>query len=138
VVRAYLSALTTVLLMATTSQPDLLTGLESLHAPRFLVQVMQFLYRYMLVLFQEAAAMRDAAASRAGTVSALEFRRAAAAAGVLFARSWSRAEAIHRSMTARGFEGHIPRFRVLRFRSADAWFLAALALPVIAIRVVAG
>ena len=125
--RAWLSAFTTVLLMATTSQPDLLAGLESLHAPRFLVQVMQFLYRYLLVLLEEAGAMRAAAASRAGKLRAREFRRAAAAAGVLFARSWGRAQAIHRAMTARGFDGHIPRFRSLRLTWPDAWFVALLA-----------
>jgi len=138
VVRAWLSALTTVLLMATTSHPDLLAGLEALHAPRFLIQVMQFLYRYMLVLFAEAGAMRDAAASRAGSIGALGFRRAAGAAGVLFARSWARAQATHRAMTARGFEGHIPHFRNLQLRMADIWFFAALAAPVIGIRVTAG
>lgn len=133
--RSWLSAFTTVLLMATTSQPDLLAGLESLHAPRFLVQVMQFLYRYLLVLLEEAGAMRAAAASRAGKLRAREFRRAAAAAGVLFARSSGRAQAIHRAMTARGFQGHIPRFRILRLTWADAWFTVLLATFVILARV---
>lgn len=133
--RAWLSAFTTVLLMATTSQPDLLAGLEALHAPRFLVQVMQFLYRYLLVLIEEGGAMRDAAASRAGKLRAREFRLAAAAAGVLFARSWGRAQAIHRAMTARGFDGHIPRFRSLRLTWADAGFAVLLAAFVIVARV---
>jgi cobalt/nickel transport system permease protein len=138
-VRTYLSTLTTVLLMATTSQPDLLAGLESLHAPRFLIQVMQFLYRYLLVLIEEAGAMRDAAASRAGKFTpghfgALEFRRAASAAGVLFGRSWSRANAIHQAMTARGFTGHIPRFRTLQLRTIDLAFVTAIGLPAVAVR----
>ncbi len=135
-VRSWLSALTTVLLMATTAQPDLLAGLEALRVPRFLVQVMQFLYRYLLVLIEEAGAMRAAAASRAGKASTLEFRRASAAAGVLFARSWGRANAIHQAMTARGFTGHIPRFRVLRITAADVWFVFGLVGPVLAVRLV--
>ncbi|MCU1329284.1 MAG: cobalt transport protein [Bryobacterales bacterium] len=138
IARAWLSALTTVLLMATTTQPDLLAGLESLHAPRFLLQVMQFLYRYLLVLVEEAGAMRDAAASRAGTVGVLEFRRAAGAAGVLFGRAWTRANAIHQAMAARGFTGQIPRFRVFRFHPADLAFLVAVAGPVVALRFIAG
>ena len=133
--RSWLSAFATVLLMSTTSQPDLLAGLEALRAPRFLIQVMQFLYRYLLVLIDEATAMRAAAASRAGKLGAREFRRAAAAAGVLFARSWGRANAIHQAMTARGFNGHVPRFRVLRPNLADVWYVLGLALPVIAARV---
>ncbi|MES1257979.1 MAG: energy-coupling factor transporter transmembrane component T, partial [Acidobacteriota bacterium] len=130
-VRGYLSSLTALLLIATTPMPDLLAGLESLRAPRFLLQVMQFLYRYLIVLIEEASAMRDAAASRAGTVRALALRQAAGAAGVLFVRSYGRAEAIHRAMMARGFEGHIPVFRSIPFRAADgafAIFAAALAI----------
>jgi cobalt/nickel transport system permease protein len=100
---------------------------------------MQFLYRYLLVLIEEAGAMRDAAASRAGRFGAgkfgaLEFRRAASAAGVLFGRSWARANAIHQAMTARGFTGHIPRFRTFRLRSSDLAFVAAIGLPVVAVR----
>lgn len=133
--RSLLSAFATVLLMSTTSQPDLLAGLEALRFPRFLVQVMQFLYRYLLVLIEEATAMRAAASSRAGKLGTREFRRAAAAAGVLFARSWGRANAIHQAMTARGFNGHIPQFRVLRPNLGDACYVLGLALPVIAARV---
>ena len=137
VARAYLSGMSTVLLMATTSQPDLLAGLETLRAPRFLIQVMQFLYRYLLVLMEEAGTMRDAARSRAGRSRLLEFRRAAAAAGVLFARSSARANAIHLAMTARGFIGHIPRFRILTFSGADVYLLAAVMLPAIGLRLLA-
>jgi cobalt/nickel transport system permease protein len=135
--RAWLSALTTILLMGTTSQPDLLAGLESARAPRFLIQVMQFLYRYLLVLIQEAGAMRDAAASRAGKSPMLEFRRAAGAAGVLFARSWTRANAIHQAMTARGFTGHIPTFHTSTFTARDLYLFAAIAVPVIGLRLLA-
>jgi cobalt/nickel transport system permease protein len=119
IVRGYLSSLTALLLIATTPMPDLLAGLELLRAPRFLLQVMQFLYRYLIVLIEEASAMRDAAGSRAGNVRSLALRQAAGAAGVLFVRSYRRAEAIHRAMMARGFEGHIPVFRALPFRTAD-------------------
>ena len=38
-------------------------------------------------------------------------------------------------MTARGFNGHIPQFRVLRPNLGDAWYVLGLALPVIAARV---
>jgi len=136
VVRGYLSSLTAVLLMATTPMPDVLQGLEFLHAPRFLLQVMQFLYRYLIVLIEESCAMRDASASRAGSIMTLELRRAAAAAGVLFARSYSRAQAVHCAMLARGFDGHLPRFERARFRIADAAFAAACLALTIAIRVV--
>lgn len=134
VVRGYLSSLTALLLIATTPMPDLLAGLELLRAPRFLLQVMQFLYRYLIVLIEEAGSMRDAASSRAGSVRSLEIRQAAGAAGVLFARSYGRAQAIHRAMLARGFEGHLPQFRMARFRTADAVFAILAACVAISVR----
>jgi cobalt/nickel transport system permease protein len=136
VIRAYLSSFAALLLIATTPMPDLIAGLEWLRAPRFLLQVMQFLYRYLIVLIDEADAMRQAGSARAGSLGTLRFRQAAAAAGVLFARSYARAQAIHRAMLARGFQGEIPVFRRLRFRLADAGFVAAAAALVIGVRVV--
>jgi cobalt/nickel transport system permease protein len=120
VIRAYLSALAALLLIATTPMPDLIGGLEWLRVPRFLLQVMQFLYRYLIVLAEEATAMRQAASARGGSTGMgsfgkLRFRQSSAAAGVLFARSYARAEAVHRAMLSRGFEGRLP----LRIRSCD-------------------
>jgi cobalt/nickel transport system permease protein len=114
-IRAYLSAFAALLLIATTPMPDLIAGLDCLRVPRFLLQVMQFLYRYLIVLAEEATAMRQAGSSRGGSLGKLRFRQAAAAAGVLFARSYARAEAIHRAMLSRGFEGRLPA----RIRAGD-------------------
>ncbi len=134
-VRGYLSSLTALLLVGSTPLPELLGGLGRLGAPAFLLQVMQFLYRYLMVLREEAGAMRDAAASRAGSVRILEFQKAAAAAGVLFARAHARAQAIHRAMVARGFDGRMPAFRHVPFRIADGIFVAVSVSLVVAARV---
>lgn len=136
VVRGYLSALAVLLLISTTAMPDLIAGLEWLRAPAFLLQVMQFLYRYLVVLLGEADAMRQASLSRAGSIRTLQFRQAAAAAGVLFVRSWARAQAIHRAMVSRGFEGRIPAFRRMRFEFADGAFAALAAVAITGLRTV--
>jgi cobalt/nickel transport system permease protein len=99
---------------------------------------MQFLYRYLIVLVEEAASMRDAGASRAASIRALEFRKAAGVASVLFARAYNRAQAIHLAMIARGFDGHIPRFLAKRFRPADAVFVIAAIALAVGIRTVLG
>jgi cobalt/nickel transport system permease protein len=135
VVRAYLSALAALLLIATTPMPQLIAGLEWLRAPRFLLQVMQFLYRYLIVLMEEAGAMRLAGSVRAGSIGTLQFRQASSAAGVLFARSYARAQAIHRAMLARGFDGCLPVFSRMPFRMADAQFLGVAAAFVIVARI---
>jgi len=136
VIRGYLSAFAVLLLISTTAMPDLIAGLEWLRAPAFLLQVMQFLYRYLIVLMGEANAMRQAGVARAGSIRTLQFRQAAAAAGVLFVRSWTRAQAIHRAMVSRGFEGRIPAFRRMKFEFADGAFVALAAVAITGLRTV--
>jgi cobalt/nickel transport system permease protein len=135
IVRGYLSAFAAVLLISTTPMPDLIAGLEWLRFPAFLLQVMQFLYRYLNVLMSEAGSMRQASLARAGRIRVLQFRYAAGAAGVLFARSWARAQAIHRAMISRGFDGHMPAFSRPRFALADAGFAAGAAILIAGLRV---
>jgi cobalt/nickel transport system permease protein len=136
--KSYLSALAVLLVVSTTPIPALLRGLEALGAPRFLLMVAQFLYRYLFVISEEAQHMRKAALARGATTRATlarhaRFQAAAGAVGALFARSYGRAEDIHRAMLARGFSGRFPVAEPLRFVRADALFatLAAVA-PVLA------
>jgi len=132
--KSYLSALAVLVLLSTTPLPELLHGLEHLGVPRYLLMVVQFLYRYLFVISEEAQHMRAAAQAKSGSVGRLLFDRskfgaAAGALGVLFARSYAHADGIHQAMLARGFQD---RFRTLSrhaFRGVDAIFLmAALAL----------
>ena len=136
--KSYISALAVLALVSTTPLPQLLRGLEMLGVPRFLLMVAQFLYRYLFVISEEAQHMRVAAASRR-TVARAErsarFRAAAGALAVLFARSYGRAEAIHRAMLARGFQGRFRLLTVLQFGWADAVFLIAAAVLPLLIRV---
>jgi len=128
VMKSYLSALAALVVVSTTPLGMLLRGAEMLGAPRFLLMVAQFLYRYLFVISEEAQHMRAAAASRGG----VRFRAAAGALAVLFARSYARADEIHRAMLARGFEGRFHPLVAPRFAAADAAFLgAALILPVL-------
>ncbi|MBS1857109.1 MAG: hypothetical protein JST11_17190 [Acidobacteria bacterium] len=128
ILKSYLSALAVLLLVATTPLPELVRSLEAARVPRFLLTVVQFLYRYIFVVVEEAAHMRTAAAARGG----LTFRAAADALAVLFARSFARAEAIHRAMIARGFDGHFRPLARRRFAPPDAVFLVlASALPLL-------
>ncbi len=133
-VRSWLSVQVALLLVATTPMPRLIAGFETLHAPRYLLQVIQFLYRYLAVLTGEAQAMIEGGAARAGSLRTLRLRQAAAMAGVLFARSHERAKAIHHAMVSRGFEGRFPDFRRLAFRPADAVFGIGALVAIVAVR----
>lgn len=62
------------------------------------------------------------------------FQAAAGALGVLFARSWERADGIHRAMLARGFSGRFPQLTPAPFRAADVAFVCIAAAAPLAIR----
>ena len=123
ILKSYLSTVAVLVVVGTTPMPVLLRGLELTRFPRFFLMVIQFLYRYLFVIGEEARNMRDAARCRGASVHKLRFRAAAGALAALFARSYRRATEIHRSMTARGFMGHLPLSSNLHFGAADAIFL---------------
>ncbi len=138
--KAYLSALGVLLVIATTPLPLLIRGLESAGAPRLLLTIAQFLFRYLFVIGGEAEQMTRAAAARGATVRGVlgrraRFRAAAGALAVLFARSYGRAEGVHRAMLARGFTGRLETLARLRFGAADAGFLAVISAILVAVRI---
>jgi cobalt/nickel transport system permease protein len=100
--RSYLSALWAGLLMATTPLEEVLLAARRLGAPRLLIDVMQFTWRYLGVITEQAWRMRTAALARGADRS---FQVSAASLAVLFASSYNRAERIHRAMAARGAGG---------------------------------
>jgi len=142
VAKSYLSALAVLVVVGTTPVPDLLRGLESLGAPRFLILVVQFLYRYLFVISEQAQHMRLSAACRGLTGSALGWRgklqTAAGAVSMLFYRSHARADGIHKAMLARGYQGRLPTLTSYRLRWADALFLSAAVLAPLVLRSLGG
>jgi cobalt/nickel transport system permease protein len=129
VLKSYISAMAVLLLVGTTPLQELLRSLELIKLPGFLLTVVQFLYRYLFLVLEEAAHMRDAAASRGG----ITFRAAAGALAVLFVRSYNRAEGIHRAMIARGFDGRFRPLTAHTLTAGDGYFAAlAVTLPALA------
>ncbi len=121
VVKSYLSGLTVLLITATTPLPAQLKAVERLGAPRTIVLTVQFLYRYLFVLVEQAQSVWLAGQCRGGVTRI-------AGAGMLsslFQRSYERASGIQQAMLARGFDGSWPVLYVQEFRPADSWFLIA-------------
>lgn len=135
--KSYLSTVAALLVVGTTPLPLLLSGLRALGTPRLLVLVGQFLYRYLFVVSEQAQHLRLAAACRRGTESRRrsDFRAAAGALAILFARSYYRAEGIHRAMMARAFSGKFELLRRIEFRLADGLFTLAIAGFLILVRI---
>jgi len=134
--RSFLSGLAALLLISTTPLVQLVRALEWFRIPRLLILVVQFLYRYLFVLSEEAQHMRLAALCRQGLRRSQQsrFQAAAGALGLLFARSWERADGIYRAMLARGFSGHFPVLAPARFGGCDIAFLCIAAAATLTIR----
>jgi cobalt/nickel transport system permease protein len=142
VAKSYLSALAVLVVVSTTPLPSLLRGLELIGAPGFVLLVGQFLYRYLFVIAEEAQQMSQAAAARGASArrwaaGGARFRAAAGALGVLFARSYGRAEHIHWAMLARGFQGRFQTLEAPRFRFSDALFALGASLAPVILRIAA-
>ncbi len=106
-----------------------------LGTPRFLLMVAQFVYRYLFVIAEQGHRMRLAALCRGGSFRPNGgFRSAAGTVGVLFVRSYERADRIHQSMISRGFEGHFRLLSNPRLGWVDAGFLCLSAALVAGIR----
>lgn len=137
VTKSYVSAVAVLVLVGTTPLPRLLHGLERMGAPKMIVLVVQFLYRYLFVISEQAQHMRMAARCRGGLAGwRTRLQATAGALAVLFGKSHQRAEGIHRGMLARGFRQQLVLLNRLSFTFKDALFLLVAGAAVIAIRIV--
>ena len=145
--KSYLSAFAVLLLVGTTPLPRLLDGLQRLRAPRMVILVVQFLYRYLFVISEQGQHMRQAARCRGGfrrggvetlSLQRSRFRAAAGALAVLFGRSYQRAEGIYLAMLSRGFQGRLPLLSAPALRWRDFAFLLTAAAVPLALRLSVG
>lgn len=107
--RAWLSALTVLLLAATTRASALVAGLRRLGMPLVYATTLTFLHRYTSVLVAQVVSTRRAVLSRAASASAARLVPTYGnLAGSLVLRSYERGERIHAAMLSRGFTGDLP------------------------------
>lgn len=120
--RSYLSALCVIVLLGSTQFPAILEALRRMGAPPLLLDTIQFVYRYLSLIGEQSKRMAIAASARGARRS---FTAVAGATGVLFARSYDRAEAVHRSMLARGYSGSLKPRVAAAFSAPDAVLVLA-------------
>jgi len=108
-VKGSLGVLASLTLAATTEPQDLLAGLERLHLPNLLVQIMGFMVRYLDVVTSEMQRMKVARESRGFSArNPRHWPVLARSAGALFIRSYERGERVHLAMLSRGYTGRMP------------------------------
>jgi cobalt/nickel transport system permease protein len=120
----------TILLLSTTRFQDIVQALARLHVPRVFTVQLGFLYRYLWVLVDEMMRMRRAREARDGGLASwpVQFRSHAGLVGVLFLRTYDRAERIYWAMAARGFDGTLHAVAHGRMGPKDWVFLAGVVL----------
>jgi cobalt/nickel transport system permease protein len=128
--KATTGLLAMVLLSSTTPFPQLLHGFERLKAPRLLVLIVAFMWRYLHVIGDEVYRMRIARQARGyGARWVWQASALGQTMAALFIRSLERGERVYLAMASRGYMGGTPTVLVapLALRAADIVFVVALA-----------
>jgi cobalt/nickel transport system permease protein len=137
--KALVGTVSAALLAATTTFPAVLHGLERMRAPRLLVLIAAFMYRYLFVIVEESGRMRAALSARGyhprNPLQAGPLGRLATA---MFLRTHSRGERVYGAMLARGYQGAMPRLTPLVLRRADLIFVALVLAALLPARAIVG
>lgn len=129
VIKSSLSIISVILLVSSTRFPDFLKGLERLWVPHLIIMILSFMYRYIYVVQDELVRMWQAKESRSlGTRKWLHIRVLANIIGVLFIRSYERAEMVYCAMCSRGYDGDIVKNRPVPMGRRDVVFLVTMVL----------
>jgi len=123
-VKFLLTVTTALCLVATTGFNAVCTALDRMGVPRSFVIQLQFLYRYIHVLTDDAARMSRARSLRSFNGRGMGMQVFASLVGQLLLRTLDRARRIHAAMLCRGFDGEIRLLRPLNLRATDIGFLA--------------
>jgi cobalt/nickel transport system permease protein len=134
--KSFLSAATLVLLVHVTPINQLLQGFRGLGVPRLLLDLLSLTYRYLFVMLDEAAILKQAAVARGyrpkWLPQAIIIGRLA---GTLFLRSFYRAENIYAAMRLRGYQHLMPYEKLPGFGLINIAAVVLFILLLVAIRV---
>lgn len=124
-IKAYLSILCMIVLVASTKFSNLLKAFENMKCPRLITMIISFMYRYIYVLADELMRMKRAKDSRSssGAKKLYHLKTLANMIGVLFIRAYERGERVYLAMCARGFNGKIRTLKDFKLKKADFCFL---------------
>jgi len=126
-IKSLLSVIAIMVLVTTTRFVDLLQGLQKWKISGLFISLLGFLYRYLFVLVDEVMRLKRAFDARSGNIPRKEYLRILGQIiGVLFIRTYSRAERIYQAMLARGYNGRILSFNQLSWHSKDTILLASV------------
>lgn len=114
---------------------ELFEFLRGTKLPNLLVSLMELIYRFIFIIWEEASNMRTAQASRLGNAN---FKTAVRATGemisMLFIRAYKRADRVFMSLESRGYNGEV-RFFKETYKSAKSLYIGTCIVSMILIGV---
>ena len=136
--RAAVALVPAVLLVSTTTFPELLHALRQLRLPRPVATSLGLGYRLLYLTLDEIERIQRAARSRnVGHGAARRRRLLIAVTAATLGRAFGRGERTHRAMLARGFSGDLPLLAETPWTTSAVWRLSVLSAVVIGIAVMA-
>jgi cobalt/nickel transport system permease protein len=136
VLRSLLAVTTGLILVAVSGFDQICRALGRLGMPTALLVQLQFLYRYLFVLADEALRMLQARVQRCARNRRPSLREYRALLGSLLLRTLDRAGRVHQAMLCRGFDGQMPDLRpTSTFGPAEWRFCAIWGLFLVSVRV---
>lgn len=136
ILRGLLSVQALLVLIGSTGYHRLCRSLQQLGVPAVFTTQLLFVYRYLFILIEEAAAMQQARDARSFGRKSYPLKVWGTLVGQLLIRTFDRAERISRAMLARGFTGRIPEGMSERpaWKMRDTLFFAAWCSALVLLR----
>lgn len=110
---------------------DLFEFLRGTKIPTLIVSLMELIYRFIFIIWEEAANMRIAQDSRLGNIN---FKTAVKSTGqmisMLFLRAYRRADRVYMSLESRGYDGEV-KFLKQNYASANSLYVSTVLISIV-------
>lgn len=125
--RSFIILLGGAILLRSADPFTIVYGLYRLRVPKRLIEITLFALRYISVINNEYRRLKKAMRARAFKpgFNLHTYRSYAYLLGMLFLRSYDRADRVYKAMLARGFKGEIPLYRKESFSKVDLYFITS-------------
>ena len=137
--KSYLSTLCMILLISSTSFSDLMKALDRFGFLKIITATLSFMYRYIFVVQDELMMMKQAKEARSiGGSKWFHARVMANMAGVLFIKTYERAEFVYLAMCSRGFDGNFRTITDHPLIIKDLLFFLTIIMALTGVRILNG
>ncbi len=135
-IKSWLSVLAVIILYSTTPFPNILKALEKLKAPKVLIILLSFTFRFLFLFIDEFSTLKRARDSRLSSPKKfVQWKSLGYLIGSLLIRAYERAERIYLSMQSRGYDGTIRTLDSLIIKTADFVFMFGFVVVLLLIHI---